>query len=75
MKMLIVLQIEASSTMLETIKRTGFSLVPDGANMQIKVPNSPSISKRKTKLKFVDKNDCSVDEIIQFVERNRPVES
>lgn len=54
MKFRIVCDIEVSATLAETIRRTGFNLCPDGSGFQVKIPNSPSIPKRKTKVKFFD---------------------
>lgn len=52
MKLKIEIEIDTSKTLAETIKRSGFQLLIDGALKQIVVPNSPSIPNRKIKLKF-----------------------
>lgn len=53
MKMLVLMEIDVSKSMAETMQRTGFELTPDGTSLQVKVPNSPAIPKRKTKIVFV----------------------
>lgn len=53
MKMLVLLEVEVSKTMAETMQRTGFTLAPDGTNLQVKVANSPAVPQRKTKVVFV----------------------
>tara|TARA_R110000751_G_scaffold6623_2_gene28169 strand:+ start:1495 stop:1689 length:195 start_codon:yes stop_codon:yes gene_type:complete len=54
MKLRVVIDVEVSKTMAETIKRSGFKLCNDGSAMQVKVENSPAIPKRKTKVKVID---------------------
>ena len=54
MKTRIIIDIEASQTIIDTMKRTGFTVRPDGSAMQIVVPNAPSITKRKNKITFLD---------------------
>lgn len=52
MKLRIVIDVEASKTIAETMKRTGFTVLPDGSAMKIQVPNAPTIPKRKVKMVF-----------------------
>lgn len=63
MKLRVVIDVEVSETMAETIRRTGFKLCPDGSAMQVKVGNSPAIPKRKTKVKIVDDPDMKMNDI------------
>jgi hypothetical protein len=53
-KLTVVLEFDVSKSMAETITRTGFELAPDGSAMQVKVPNAPTIPKRKVKCKFFE---------------------
>lgn len=52
MKFKIVIDIEVSKTIAETIQRSGFSVCPDGNGMQVRVGNAPPIPKRKTMITF-----------------------
>lgn len=54
MRLRVVVDVEVSQTMADTIKRTGFKLCTDGSAMQVKVGNSPAIPKRKTQVEFID---------------------
>lgn len=67
MKMLVLLEIEVSKTVGETIQRTGFELVPDGTCLQVKVPNSPPITQRKTQVIFVVNPKHSCQDLKQFL--------
>lgn len=53
MKLKIVIDVEVSSTMAETMQRNGFSVCPDGSAMQVKVGNSPAIPRRKTSVTYI----------------------
>ncbi len=53
MKMRIVLDIEASTTILDTIQRTGFTVAKAGSGMQVLVPNAPVITNRKVKIEYI----------------------
>lgn len=53
MKMMVLIEVDVSKTLAETMQRTGFELSPDGTCLQVKVPNSPAIPQRKTKVAFV----------------------
>ena len=53
-KLRIICEIEASRSLIGTIKRTGFTVCEDGSGFQVKIANSPSIPRRKTKIKFID---------------------
>ena len=53
-----------SQTIMETMRRTGFTVAQDGAAMQIKVPNSPSIPQRKSKVTFLDNPSTLADFVL-----------
>lgn len=53
MKLRVIVDVEVSKTMAETIQRSGFSVIPDGSAMQVRVGNSPAIPKRKTDVQYV----------------------
>jgi hypothetical protein len=53
-KLRIEIEVDVSKTLAETMKRTGFIVCNDGSAMQVKIPNSPAIPKRKTQIVFVD---------------------
>jgi hypothetical protein len=55
MKLRVVIDLDVSNTIAETMKRTGFTVLPDGSAMKIQVPNAPTIPKRKVKIVFEDK--------------------
>lgn len=54
MKLRIVIDVEVSRTLAETIQRNGFTLGPDGTGSQLKIPNSPVIPRRKTKVVYIE---------------------
>ena len=54
MKLRIYIEVEVAKTVAETIKRSGFLLEPDGSGMKMTVPNTPSIPKRKTHVRYLD---------------------
>lgn len=54
MKLRVIVDIEVSKTMAETIQRSGFSVIPDGSGVQVRVGNSPAIPKRKTDVQYVE---------------------
>ena len=64
MKFRVLVEVDVSKTIAETIQRNGFQACPDGSAMQIKVPNSPTIPKRKTKVVFVENPDGDLESII-----------
>lgn len=53
MKFRVIVDVEISESIAETMKRTGFQVCPDGSKMQVKVPNAPAITSRKTKIQFI----------------------
>ena len=52
MKLRVVIDLDVSNTIAETMQRTGFTVLPDGSAMKIQVPNAPTIPKRKVKIAF-----------------------
>jgi len=54
MKLRVVVDVDVSPTIAETIKRGGFTLCQDGSGQSVKVGGSPVIPKRKTKVLFVE---------------------
>lgn len=57
MKVAIVVEVDVSPTIIETMKRTGFTVALDGTAMQVRVPNSPAIPQRKVKVTFVENQE------------------
>jgi hypothetical protein len=64
MKLRIVLDVDVSPTIAKTIQRTGFNLCPDGSSMQVQVPNSPAIPRRKTRIEYVENPQDTISEMI-----------
>ena len=56
MNLRVVIDVDVSDTLAATMQRSGFTLCPDGTAMQIKIPNSPSITRRKMKVEFINVN-------------------
>lgn len=54
MKLRVVIDVDVSKTLAETMQRNGFSAKPDGTALKIEIPNSPIIPKRKTKVAFIE---------------------
>ena len=52
MKLRVIIDLDVSNTIAETMRRTGFNVLPDGSAMKIQVPNAPTIPKRKVKITF-----------------------
>ena len=65
MKLVVLVEVDVSKTIAETIQRTGFEIKSDGSGMQIKVPNSPAVPQRKTRVTFVE--NATKDQIDTFV--------
>ena len=64
MKLRVIVDMDVSKTMAETIQRTGFSVCPDGSGVQVRVPNSPAIPKRKTRIECVENPSSSLKDIV-----------
>lgn len=54
MKLRVVIDVDVSMTLAETMQRNGFHACPDGSALKIEIPNSPIIPKRKTKVRFIE---------------------
>jgi hypothetical protein len=67
MKMLVLLEVDVPKTIGETMQRTGFSLVPDGTCLQVKVADAPPIPQRKTKAVFVTNPKHSYKDLLQVL--------
>jgi hypothetical protein len=63
MKLMVLLEIDVSSTLADTMQRSGFALTPDGTRFQIKIPNSPAIPQRKIKAVFVGDPTVAIEEV------------
>lgn len=68
MKLLVLLEIELSKTMADTIQRTGLELVPDGPAMKVKIPHAPIIPRRKIKVSFNTDPLCTYEQLMQVLE-------
>lgn len=68
MKLRMYIEADVSKTMAETIQRSGLVIEPDGSGMKIKVPNTPSIPKRKVKVKFLEN---PVDSLIDVMAKSQ----
>lgn len=64
MKLRMYIEANVSKTVAETMQRSGFSMEPDGSGMKIKIPNTPTITRRKLKVHFVENPDDDIEEII-----------
>lgn len=64
MKLRVVIDMDVSQTLAETIKRTGFSVCPDGSAMQVRVPNSPVIPKRKTQVECIENPSMTIQDVV-----------
>ncbi len=67
MKMLVLLEVEVSRTVGETMQQAGFSLVPDGTCLQVKVADAPPIPQRKTKAVFVTDPKLSYKDLLHVL--------
>lgn len=64
MKLRVYVEIDASKLICETIQRNGFSLKPDGTGMKLAITNTPTIPKRKTKVRFLEKPSDKLDDAV-----------
>jgi hypothetical protein len=63
MKLRVVMDVDVSPTMADTIQRTGLALCPDGSGLKVQIPNSPAIPKRKTRVVFVEEPTIPLAEL------------
>ena len=66
MKLRVVVDVEVSKTIAETMKRNGFTLCQDGSSMQVQVSHTPAIPRRKTKVKFIPNPKSEIDDVVQI---------
>jgi|3_EtaG_2_1085321.scaffolds.fasta_scaffold00047_89 hypothetical protein len=61
MKLRVIVDVDVSPTLAETIQRGGFTLCADGSGQQVKVGGtSPAVPKRKTKVLFVENPETPI---------------
>lgn len=60
MKMRVIIEMDVSDTIAETIKRNGLKLEPDGSGMKVLVPNTVAITRRKVKVRFENVEEPAV---------------
>jgi hypothetical protein len=65
MKLRMYVEVDVSKSLADTIQRNGCILEPDGTGMKVKVPNTPSVPKRKTKVAFVQNPINTLDHAIK----------
>lgn len=54
MKMRIIIDVNVSKTLAQTMERNGFNVIPEGTGLGIRIPNSPAITKSKSKIIFTE---------------------
>ncbi len=52
MKMRIIIDVNVSKTLAQTMERNGFNVIPEGTGLAIRIPNSHAITKSKSKITF-----------------------
>jgi hypothetical protein len=72
MKLTILMEVDVSKTIAETMQRSGFTLALDGSAMQVKVHNCPPIPQRKTRVVFVQNGPSLTQLLADFKVRNAP---
>jgi hypothetical protein len=69
MKLQVLIEVDVSKTIAETIQRSGFTLCPDGSAMQVKVPHTPRIPKRKTKVAYVTEPGATLAAVVKAAKK------
>jgi len=64
MKLRVIVDVDVSKTIAETIERNGFTVCRDGSSMQVRVPHTPAIPSRKTAVQFIQDPDTSHKEVV-----------
>lgn len=64
MKLQIIIEVDVSKTIAETMQRSGFELVNSGSAIQIQAGNAPVIPQRKTKVVFIENPTKSIEDIL-----------
>lgn len=72
MKLRMYIEAEVSKTVAETIQRSGLVVEPDGTGMKVKVPNTPTVPKRKVKVKFLE---SPTDTLAEAISKSQPPKS
>ena len=54
MKMRIIIDVNVSKTLAQTMERNGFNVIPEGTGLAIRIPNSPAIPTSKSKITFTE---------------------
>ena len=54
MKMRLIIDVNVSKTLAQTMERNGFNVIPEGTGLAIRIPNSPAITKSKSKITFTE---------------------
>lgn len=70
MKLRVIVDMDVSETMAETIRRNGFNVCADGSGMQVQVPHSPNIPRRKTDVQFVEEPQTTLQEVVDSSNRS-----
>lgn len=65
MKFRVLIEMDVSQTMADTMKRNGFKLEPDGSGMKVIVPNTVTVTRRKVKVHFDYPESKGTDEYSQ----------
>ncbi len=65
MKLRVYVEVDASKSLCETIQRNGFKLQPDGTGMKLTIPNTPTVPKRKTKVRFLEHPSDQLDDAVE----------
>lgn len=64
MKLRVVIDVNASATLIGTMQRAGFKIEPDGNGMKVIVgDNSPPIPRRKVNVAFIQDPTKPIEEI------------
>ena len=66
MKLRVIIDVDVSKTIAETIQRTGLTVCQDGSSMQVRVPHTPAIPSRKTDVEFVQNPKGDIAEVVQI---------
>lgn len=65
MKLMVLLELEVSATVAETMQRNGFVVAPDGTELQVKVANCPTIPRRKINIAFIENSTKGLPKLIE----------
>lgn len=71
MKLRVIIDMQVSQTIAETMQRNGFEVRQDGSAMQVRVPHAPPVPQRMTRVAFIENPAASHESVI---EASRPSE-